>query len=149
MSKTWLNNNTILLNGKPYEVKYFTKNEKNDLGKVCWGEPDKINPLLIYLLDQMRGFVGSPFRINYGTQGVHSPNSQHYLGNAVDGYFPGLSIKEQFLIAIRFPFTGIGVYPYWNNPGLHLDVRQIHQEYKAMWWRDSRGDYQPMETIQL
>lgn len=144
---TWLNDNTILLDGKEYKVKHFTRDEKNDLGKICWGDPDKINPKLIFLLDEMRDFAGIPFKINYGTQGVHSPTSQHYYGNAIDGYFPGITIKEQFMIAIRFPFTGIGLYPCWNNPGLHLDVRP--QSYKALWWRDSGGAYQPVETIEL
>ena len=147
---TWINNNTILLDGKPYKAKYFSKDEQNDLGKNCWGEPNKIDPLLIYYLDQLRDFAGRPFKINYGTQGVHSPNSQHYLGRAVDGYFPDLSIKEQFLLAIRFPFNGIGIYPFWNNPGLHLDVRKLRsQQFRSMWWRDASGDYQPLETIQL
>ena len=147
---TWINNNTISLFGKPYIVKHFTRDEKNDQGKICWGDPEEINPHLIYLLDQMRDFAGRPFRINCGTQGVHSPTSRHYSGDAIDGYFPGLTIREQFIIAIRFPFTGIGLYPYWNNPGLHLDIRQLQiQLHKAMWWRDAGGDYHPIETFKF
>lgn len=143
----WLDENTIKFKGDSYKVKHFSKNEKNDLGKNCWGDPEKINPRLIYLLDQFREYLNRPVRINYGTQGSHSPNSQHYLGNAVDLYVPELSWKEQFLAAVRFPFTGLGVYPFWNNPGLHLDVRSLQTGKKAMWWRDKNKQYHSIETL--
>ena len=143
----WVDENTIRLNGEDYQVQYFRKHEKNDLGEVCWGEPDNMNPRLIYLLDQFRNYVGRPIRINYGTQGSHSPNSQHFLGNAIDLYVPALSWKEQFLAATRFPFTGVGVYPFWNNPGLHLDIRTLQNGQKDMWWRNNHGNYEKIETL--
>ena len=134
----WISDNKIELeDGTVYELEHFTKHEN-------WGKAEEINPQLLVELDKMREYAGVPFIVHYGTQGSHSPNSQHYHGNAVDGHFEGLSWMEQLLIATRFGFTGIGVYPFWNNPGIHVDVRE-NVNYRAMWWRDRQGSYHSIE----
>jgi hypothetical protein len=66
----------------------------------------------------------------------HVSDSQHYLGRAVDFHATGVPLVDAWLIAERIPsFKGIGVYPDWNSPGLHCDVRN-NTTYRARWWRD-------------
>jgi len=120
------------------ELKYFSRNEN-------WGDPDKINPKLLILLDNFREYLGVPIHINcgYSTSG-HTSKSQHYLGNAVDVNFKHkISLLDAYLAAERFNFTGIGVYPHWHTPGLHLDVRSLQEnEAAARWMAISTGGNQ-------
>lgn len=42
-------------------------------------------------------------------------------------------------------WTGVGVYPFWNRPGFHLDLRpHRHPSHRSHWLRDERGAYRPM-----
>ncbi|KKM83416.1 hypothetical protein LCGC14_1309670 [marine sediment metagenome] len=74
--------------------------------------------------------------------------SYHHHGRAIDGVMICKTTREplplihQYMIASRHGWGGIGLYPHWNRPGLHLDTR-IHLPYErhARWWRDERGKY--------
>ena len=116
-------------------IKYFTRKE--------W-EPnaDKVNPNLIFTLDAMREFCGKPVMIHcaFETSG-HSENSYHYQGEAVDFHIKGLDLLEQYLVAEMFNPGGLGVYPYWNNSGLHFDLRLPKEWRGSRWWRDKEGRY--------
>lgn len=116
-------------------LKHFDKNEK-------WGNPDKMNPALLLLLDRLREIIGKPFVIHCGYEpDGHSTASQHYKGNAVDFHIEGLPLIEanRLLLAaldviqiVGKPVSelvGFGIYPDWNTPGFHLDIRG----YKARW----------------
>lgn len=42
-------------------------------------------------------------------------------------------------------FNGIGLYPNWNNRGLHVDRRpRTHPYYRARWFADRQGAYTPL-----
>lgn len=107
--------------------------------KENWGDPQKMSFVLIRMLDEMRERSGSPIIIHegYATSG-HSPNSYHYQGRAVDFHIQEMDLLDQYLWAERLEFRGIGVYPYWNNPGLHVDIRAGK---KAAWARTKDGVY--------
>lgn len=111
-------------------------------------DPDRMAWSCVYLLDDMRNEAGVPFHVNVGwDNGGHVAESSHYQGYAVDGYFSDWSLLDQWLFAERFPWAGIGLYPYWHNPGLHLDTRlygKDHPNLGKRWWRDSAGVYQPI-----
>ena len=105
------------------------------------GNFHKVNGLLLLLLDALREEIGHPFVVHCAYEtGGHSPNSQHYLGNAVDFHIEGLSFPEaiermeealeRLQVADR---VGFGIYPDWNNPGFHLDVRNVGR--KVRWGR--------------
>ena len=48
----------------------------------------------------------------------------HGKGEAVDIHIKGISLLCAYALANESGlFGGIGVYPKWNNPGLHLDMR--------------------------
>lgn len=66
-----------------------------------------------------------------GDRGMHGKKK------AFDIHIDGMSIFDQYIAAEKIGFGGIGVYPYWNNPGLHIDVRKDHKR----WGRDCRGNY--------
>lgn len=127
-------------------IYYFSPQEN-------WGDPDKVDPMLVMVLDELRGFVGRPFHIHcaYETSG-HSPNSYHYLGRAVDFHVD----IEPFLAAVYLvdralqslvvkigtqyvragDICGLGAYYDWNNKGFHLDTRG----WKVR-WRRVKGQY--------
>jgi uncharacterized protein YcbK (DUF882 family) len=82
------------------------------------------------------------FRINSSYR-EGNKKSQHYLGRAIDGYFfhttrGDVLWQEQFAFAKQYPWGGIGFYPRWHTPGLHLDTRQ-GLDHIAYWWVDEKG----------
>ena len=97
------------------DIKHFKPSE--------FDHPNKMNPYLIRRLDQFREMIGKPIIIHSDYRPGDS--GQHGLGNAVDIHVKGMNVVDQYLLAEKTGlFNGIGVYPNWNNPGLHLDVRK-------------------------
>lgn len=120
------------------KVKHFEREEfvKN---------PDRVDEELVLLLDEMREFAGKPFKVHVAwDDSGHVNDSAHYSGHAVDGHFEGLALLDQWLLAERFPWTGIGIYPFWSNPGLHLELI-AGRHAGTRWWRDSEGDYRSLD----
>ena len=116
-------------------MKHFARAEVN--------EPMQMDQELMFKLDAMRTWVGKPFHIHssYEIDG-HAVDSLHPHGKAVDGHFEELTAIEQYIIAEQFNWGGLGFYPTWNNPGIHVDTRIIARgEKAARWWRDERGIY--------
>ncbi len=119
-------------------LEHFNKTEK-------WGNPDKMNPALLVLLDKIREKVGHPIRINCGwEESGHVNKSHHYYGDAVDFAILGVPFAEAERLLVKAlqelgvdDKVGLGIYPYWNTPGFHLDVRGT----KARWGRDKDGKY--------
>jgi len=69
-------------------------------------------------------------------------SGQHPKGRAFDAVFfnevPGdIDVWIQYRFAQRYPWGGIGAYPFWNAPGLHLDTRQ-GLDHIATWWREDK-----------
>ena len=122
------------------KVKYFNAEEN-------WGDPDKMNPLLIYSLDALRELAGRPIIVNSGHR-PNDPGSTHRNGDAADVVITGLSVIDQFLLAEKTRlFSGIGVYPFWNRPGLHLDVRPLRaNQHAPRWGRNAAGVYVALDA---
>jgi len=113
-------------------ITYFTPKEE-------WGDWRKVYADLIFALDAFRKFVGKPVHINgaYSAAG-HTDDSYHYKGMAVDIHVKDMHIIDQYIAATRFDeFNGIGVYPHWATPGLHLDIRPYINRFspEARWMR--------------
>ena len=112
------------------KLRYFVKAEE-------WGDPDKINGFLLILLDEIRHRASliNPdayiiIHCGYELTG-HSDNSQHYIGNAADFHFVGISLFRAYVLIVETikelqvnDKVGLGVYPDWNSPGFHLDIRR-------------------------
>lgn len=132
------------------ELDYFSRGEN-------WGDPDKISWDLLRMLDRFRGEVGKPFILTsaaYATSG-HSSKSYHYKGMAVDGRFvDSLTLKpikmaEAIEIALKAPFGGIGIYPWWSGGvGFHFDIRPIVSK-RAVWISPNPGRYEPVTAKTL
>lgn len=146
------------------EIKHFKPTERLET----------TSPVLIRILDAYRDKLGIPIFVSRGTDppGTHDAvNSAHYpdekgIGYAVD-IIPlrqGTSIKllDCFLLATKYPFSGIGIYPYWlytgggenaEKGGLHLDTshtRKFHQLQSSGHWLGYPGkEGQKYEAISL
>lgn len=108
-------------------IKYFLPTEN-------WGDPYKMDYQLIAGLDKLRQYVQKRIVIHCGFE-VRTTGGFHPLGRAVDLHIMDMHPMEQFLAASRFQcFKGIGVYLWWNSPGIHLDNRLLKAfETRALW----------------
>lgn len=111
-----------------------------------WGKPEKMNGMLLLVLQRIRNRVGYPMHINNAFRQEDS-KSQHPRGNAVDFYFKGLPYLEacvrleQAIKELQIEnHIGLGIYLDWNIRGFHLDVRGE----RARWSRID-GKYKTME----
>ncbi len=108
-----------------------------------WGNSKKLNGMLLLVISAVRKLFrekdpDAVFIVNnaYATKG-HAPKSQHYRGNAMDFHIKtSLPFWKQVLIITDIltelqiaDRVGLGIYPDWNSPGFHLDVRGS----KARW----------------
>lgn len=138
---------------------------ERDWSKIKWfkreewvKDPDRVLWDTVVLLDEMRGAAGWPIHINvaWDDEG-HAANSAHYAqpgrtASAVDFYIEGMTLVDQWLFAERFPWAGIGIYPYWEHPGLHCDLRGLGTEHPHLgkrWWRDKLGTYRAFDKKML
>ena len=116
-------------------ITHFNKNEN-------WGDAHKMSLTLVYTLDRLRQYIGKPIVIHCGYE-LRDFGGQHPLGNAVDCHCIGMDLIEFFIAASRFTeFKGIGIYPNWENPGLHLDVRA--ELKRAQWGCEATKKYVPL-----
>ena len=77
---------------------------------------------LIYTMQDMRNYVGRRINVHSGYRPGRT--GYHPLKMAADIDIVGLDVIDQYLIAEKFDaLNGIGVYPFWNNQGIHVDVR--------------------------
>lgn len=108
----------------------------------CGGCGDRISPLLVKLLEQLRyncgGYVlmvNSGYRCptyNAVVDGS-ATNSQHTQWTAADISIPSGLSAEEFLWYVEttsivengteYKFDGIGFYPAWKGNFIHVDVR--------------------------
>ena len=122
--------------------RFFTKNE-------AWGDWSKINPVLLYVNYALRCYAKQPIIIHcaYELSG-HMTDSQHYLGNAADWHFnsndPFFSQIDTVVSFLSdygiFDKVGLGIYPAWNNPGFHLDVRGHYSRWGWVGDIDEQGN---------
>ena len=119
------------------ELDYFSPSEK-------WGDPWKVNGILLALMDEIRERIGVGIVIHCAYEkGGHAQRSQHYLGNAVDFHVVGMPFHEAVYWIEKIledlhvaDWVGLGIYPEWNTPGFHLDVRGTRAR-----WGVHNGEY--------
>lgn len=108
--------------------------------------PLEMNPEFVDVLDEFARALEKPIVINQGASlGGHNPRSKHYdrPAMAVDFYVKDIDLDDLFFLAVNFKshkgltFNGIGAYPFWNTPGLHVDAR----EKPVYWYRDEQKKY--------
>lgn len=108
----------------------------------------KVLDALNSLCDEAETRHGWTHRINSDYRGDARPTSQHRKGNAVDVVFyldsPGdVPVIDQYILSVGYgKFRRVGFYPFWNSPGLHLDMK----DQTLYWWRDNDNDYHYSKT---
>lgn len=115
--------------------------------------PHRINIAALNLLDHMREREGNYQSIYITINTDYRPGDplSHGKGLAFDIVIwdgktgKPLPVLEQFFIASRYAWRGIGMYPYWKTPGIHVDLRPSGEYRKSLWWRDSMGKYRTMK----
>jgi len=102
-------------------------------------EPTKMNPRLLDLVWQVYKASGSNGYINvvsaYRSPATNSmlrsrskgvaKKSQHMLGNAMDFFIPGVSLKKLRDIGLKAQGGGVGYYPRSGSPFVHMDVGNV------------------------
>ena len=119
------------------DIKYFKPTE--------FSYPNKMNPYLIRRLDKFREMIGKPIYVHSdyrpGDSGCHGK------GDAVDIHAKDINIIDLYLLAEKSGlFSGIGIYPSWNNPGLHLDVRSGEPARWGAWQKAKPYNYVPINA---
>lgn len=130
------------MNQDQWETIHFFRPEEN------FGDPTRMSYQLLITLDNFRGYIDVPIIIHcgYETDG-HSENSYHYKGMAVDCHAKGIDLYDFYFAATRFQFNGIGIYPWWNSPGLHLDVRPTkYLGAKSFWGSTGPNTYVGLDS---
>ncbi len=111
-------------------------------------EPTKMNPRLMDLIWEVYKETGSRKYIHV-ISGYRSPatnnllrkrgrgvakKSQHTLGNALDFFIPGVSLRKLRNIGLRKGIGGVGYYPKSGSPFVHMDTGRVRH-----WPRMSRS----------
>ena len=102
-------------------------------------EPTKMNPRLMDLIWEVYKETGSRKHIHV-ISGYRSPatnsllrkrgrgvakKSQHTLGNALDFFIPGVSLRKLRNIGLRKGIGGVGYYPKSGSPFVHMDTGRV------------------------
>lgn len=130
-----------------FAPKHFTPDE--------FDHPEKVSIELIGHLDLLREALGSPIVVTSDyREGAKAPSGEpsfHALGWALDIASPGISCVSLFLEAEKLCtssggicFGGIGLYPDWSRPGIHIDLGP-----KGRRWCQYAGTYRPLTRYTL
>ena len=136
-----------------------------------WGNLDMVHYRLIEVLDVYRKFLGSRIHLS-PTESAHAevdkkehpPKSWHYaipgrnkFSRAVK-VFPECDLYEAFIMALRFQFTGIIIWPYAENidmgtsrddtsrGALTLDLRTA-PNFRVIQYVDKNGKYNYVNNV--
>jgi uncharacterized protein YcbK (DUF882 family) len=120
---------------------YFDKDDS-------WGDANKMDPMLLILMEKIRCNLpqgcGIKIHCGYKINGREN-NSLHYQGKAADFHVIGIDFltAESLIIDYLYrrrliDFVGFGIYPDWEDPGFHLDIRGTRKS----WARTDTG-YMP------
>ena len=93
---------------------------------------------LMLFMDKLRDYLDCPIIVHEGFAiDGHVKNSYHYKGEAIDFHIKGMKFSKAWRILNRVVyFGGLGAYPYWNNPGYHIDIGKFRR-----WYRNKNGVY--------
>jgi len=136
-----------MINAK--ELEFFKEREFRGYYHDC-------NPRLLISLDLFRFHWGDVVDVSEEEGAIarfDESESQHNVNKwgevrAIDVKPRNLITKDDlqhaFSIAKKVGFTGIGLYPEWSDPGLHLDIRMGRQMGSPLYW----GAYYDDEWVQ-
>lgn len=143
-----------------YNPEYFSEKEFYNIYTM--------SPMLVFIIDKIRAkFEGMGIFIIHSSNEpedlmLHIPGSYHYQGLAVDFHIKlksdpkahkKLSEYKRICEALMFEIKslrinkeiGLGIYPYWNNPGFHIDYR--HPKGPGTWFQNEAGGYMSIAEL--
>lgn len=112
-----------------------------------WGNPEKMDFMLLVLLDQFRASLptGYKVKIHRGYSGDNQ-GSLHYDAKAVDFHVIGCPFMEaeyhlkNFLIRRGLMIeVELGIYPDWHDPGFHLGLQYKGGTWGGRYMENSNG----------
>lgn len=91
-----------------------------------------------YLWDPLDGKLYSPEETMIGRAADFTIEEK--IGSS---WVPWSWLKQAaFVFPMISPCNGLGIYPWWNRPGLHLDYRgDVPNRLPAVWFRSPSGEY--------
>lgn len=111
-------------------LKNFSWDERDVFGRRIFEKHEEIKLWFMQAFDwfvstvkDVYGQRDGRFIVHDINQGEHSKFSYHYEGKAIDGHFDGLTLPQMGLLSLAKWWQGIGLYPDWNQPGIHIDHR--------------------------
>lgn len=123
-------------------VRYFKESEFRCRGRNCCGGEAKVQPALVYALDDLREAYGKPLVITSGyrcpahNQAVSTtgPNGPHTTGLACDIAISGRDAYTLLRLAMASgKFTGVGVHQSGYGRFLHLDMIPDSLGHRRPW----------------
>ena len=114
----------------------------NERWSVVREKPEMLQPVMLRLinaLDELDGLLDGGLLIHCLYDADRESGNYHKRGMACDCHIQGWHPLDQFLFVERQQlFAGIGIYgcDIWNNPGLHVDMR----DGRAARWAFKAGD---------
>ena len=136
------------MSDRPIDLRYFTRQEfgPNPTRGIDWWPC--MDPRLLVLLDVFRHQCGAPVSISQHGQAlgrrlgrdVKSAHNydRHGVVLAADTFPDMMDSPDDALeiidLAEYVGFTGIGIYPHWSRPGLHLDTRRDREPGSPAKW---------------
>lgn len=127
-------------------LKHFQKFGSSD----HWGDPDRLDAVLLMKVDDLRDSIGMPIHVTSGFR--DGDPKEHGRGLALDIVCPGVPLLDFWIEAERYAFPGLGVYSDWHwdgvtTGGLHVDQRVLGTqigghptEYRGARWFCYKGD---------
>ena len=120
-----------------------------------FGDPRKMSLPLLCVMDSVAArFAKVVINCGYEDEG-HAGKSYHNrygIGGACDFVINSDKTLDEEFLELKTYLDGLntpyrlGVYPYWNNPGFHLDLAEGKADkedpHKSMFWiRNKKGEY--------
>lgn len=107
-----------------------------------------ISRAFIAKVDVLRQALNVPLiiHVDYGSDSCfHAPGEYHSQGLAIDFHVNNVSPRRVLdTIITTGLFGGIGWYPYWANPGFHIDGRPVNE--RRYWCSHCEGSLSCMEV---
>ena len=90
---------------------------------------------------ELRNELRAPMVVHVGfSRSGHAADSYHYKGLALDFHVPNAAPRHILsVIDALGHFGGVGFYPWWNNPGFHIDHRPFDKYQR--WLSPKEGLY--------
>lgn len=99
-------------------------------------DPLYIARKLIYELESIQQYLNTTFYYSFEIERIM------YGGVVVYAHAPGLPLRCLFETSKKYRFTEIGIYPWWEKPGLSLSMRKM--AFRRIWVSMRKGHYLPL-----